>query len=64
MKCEAQQAKCVLIVGHAHIINGVAAILAPQHRDFLTHLKKLKPAQGFRLKPEDQAEPQVFVSAL
>jgi phosphohistidine phosphatase SixA len=58
--CNSQKAQCILIVGHAIIINAVASILAPKQKKALAHLA-LKTSEGFAITPEQDKAPQLFL---
>ena len=49
--CDAESASCVLIIGHAIIINAIAGHLFPQHRERLSKLV-LATAEGFMVSSD------------
>jgi broad specificity phosphatase PhoE len=53
-------AKTILIVGHAIILNAIAGLLAPLHKEFLSALK-LGTAEGFSFTVGNTTKPLLFL---
>ena len=58
---EKHAANTILIVGHAIILNAIAVLLEPLHKDFLSFLK-LGTAEGFSFTVGNKAKPTLFLN--